>query len=312
MTRRDGWLTARLRRAGVRVDVGRGAARMAAFRNGWAAGSDGVAFHRAGKTQFRYRERAAAVPGAPTLVFAADPPATVEFYDEVMEVFSQRFRVVVLELPAMGFSATTSDFGFGFTETNDDVARFLADIAGEGAVLAFSCVATLCAIDLAARRPELVSALVLIQGGSVAAFDRWKAARDPNGVLARPVLGQVLMRRMAPKRLRQWYELSAGRRDRVEGFCDCAAETMGHGAMWSLASAYQVYMDPDVELAEPAQPTLVVWGEADRSHPDGNARLCAEAIPHARSVVLPGLGHAPEVEDPAAVFRVVTEFLDAR
>jgi pimeloyl-ACP methyl ester carboxylesterase len=279
---------------------------MRRFREGWPAHtSSGVAFHRTPKVQYRY-----CVGGAgETIVFAADRPMTLEVYEELLAVFSRRFRVVVFELPAMGFSAAHESYGFGFRESNDDIALFLRAVAGPGAILAFSCVASLAAVDIAVRYPDLCSRLALIQGGDPEAFAVWKAGRDPKGILARPIVGQVAMRQLAPKRMPDWYRLSMGRSDRIERFCACARTSFAHGAQWSLASAYQIYMDAGVGLSAPAQPMLSLWGEADRSHPPSNAHALRRLAPHARCESFADLGHTPELEDPERVFAAISSFI---
>jgi pimeloyl-ACP methyl ester carboxylesterase len=55
--------------------------------------------------------------------------------------------------------------------------------------------------------------------------------------------------------------------------------------------------------------TLILHGEADGVVDPRNAKLLAERIPHARLVLLPGLGHLFFWEDPAAFAREVTSFL---
>jgi pimeloyl-ACP methyl ester carboxylesterase len=49
----------------------------------------------------------------------------------------------------MGFTAAASGYGFGFTESNDDLAGFICAVCGTGCVFAFSCAPSL------APRPEL-------------------------------------------------------------------------------------------------------------------------------------------------------------
>ncbi|MBU6374348.1 MAG: alpha/beta hydrolase [Alphaproteobacteria bacterium] len=299
------WIT----RLGLGVDTAGAGARMRRFREGWPAkASPDVAFHRSPNVQFRYR----AAGSGPTIVFTADPPMSLETYDAVIATFAERFRVVVLELPAMGFSATSERFRFGFRETGDEIAHFLRAVCGEGAILAFSCAAGLSAIDIAMRAPDLCSRLALIQAGDVAAFEVWKAGRDPKGILAKPIVGQLVMRRLAAKRMPDWYALSVGKRDMIAPFCACAATSFDHGAMWSLASAYQCYLDPRVTLAPPRQPVLSIWGEADRSHPPQNRHSLTRLAPQTQCVTFADLGHTPELEDPARVFAAITAFLDAR
>lgn len=295
------------KRLGVLSDTSGGRKRQRAFANGWPATTSAeIKFHVTHSVQFRYRERLGPGADAPTIVFCADPPVTLEAYDELLQVFASRFRVIVFELPAMGFSATTSAFKFQFRETNDEIAHFIRAVAGEGAILAFSCAAGLAAVDIAAREPALASRLVLFQTGDVAAFQRWKALRDPKGVLARPILGQIMMRRLAPSRMPAWFDLSVGNRSRIDPFCACVSESFSHGALWSLASAYQVYLDPTERLAEPAQPILSIWGRADRSHPRENEASALNFSAAVDAVAFDDLGHFPELEDPARIFKIIS------
>lgn len=301
-------MTTALQRLGARLDTFGASARQKRFRSGWpATATDGVKFHPTGKVQYRYR----AAGSGPAIVFTVDPPMTIEVYEELFRVFTRRFRVIVVELPAMGFSAASADYGFEFSETNDDLAEFLAAVAGEGAIFAFSCAAAMAAIDIAARRPALASHLTLIQGGDAAAFDLWKRGRDPKGVLARPVLGQMIMKRLAPKRMPQWYKLSVGKTGEIARFCACAERSFAHGALWSLASAYQIYMRPDIALTRPPQKMLSLWGAADRSHPKENEHSLRRLAPGLQTETYADLGHTPELEDPARVFSSITRFLKA-
>jgi len=62
-------------------------------------------------------------------------------------------------------------------------------------------------------------------------------------------------------------------------------------------------------LGEVAVPTLVVVGEHDRPDIHAMAAALAGGIGGAGQVVLPGTGHLPNMEQPAAFNRVVLEFL---
>lgn len=288
------------------IDTWDGAAKIRRFRSSWPAKtSPDIRFHDTGMVQYRYRDSGS----GQTIILTVDPPMTLEVYDRLIDLFAQHFRVVAVELPAMGFSAARPGYRFGFRETNDDLAAFIRAVCGPRSIFAFSCVASLAAIDIANRQPDLATHLCLLQAGGVEAFARWKAARDPKGILARPILGQLAMKQMAPKRMPQWYGLSVGRQDQISQFCACAERSFDQGAMWSLASAYQLYMSLSEELPRPAQPILSIWGAADRSHPADNAHTLAQLYPEVTSVTLDGLGHTPELEDPDAVLDAVVNFL---
>ncbi len=302
-------MTGLLTRLGARLDTQGGEAKMARFRTGWpAAATPQVAFYRTAKVQYRFLEAG----NGPTIVFTCDPPMTIEVYGPLVAAFAAHFRVIVVELPAMGFSAATTDYAFGFRETNDDLAAFLRAVAGEGSIFAFSCAASLAALDIAGRMPELASHLTLMQAGGTAAFAIWKAGRDPQGILAKPVLGQLAMARMAPKRMPQWYGLSVGRKEQIPHFCTCAERSFAHGAMWSLASAYQIYLEQRDELPRPQQPILSIWGAADRSHPARNAHSLARLYEGVKVVTLDDLGHTPELEAPDLVLAAILDFVGKR
>lgn len=297
-----------LTRLAARLDTWGGARKAKLFRKSWPAASrPDVRFFDTGKVQYRYRERGS----GPAIVFTADPPATLELYDRLLEIFSTRFRVIIFEPPAMGFSAARASFGFGFSETNDDIARFLEAVAGPSAILAFSCVAGLAAVDLAARRPDLVRGLVLIQTTDWRGFQIWKEARDPKRILGKPFVGQLAMKQMARSRAPMWFDLAVGARELIAPFCACASETLARGAGWTLASAYQRYLTKGPSPLHPiATPTLALWGAADRSH---NADAAARASTFGADVTLESfshVGHFPELEDTEIAFQRIAAFVD--
>jgi len=302
-------MTGLVQKIALRMEAQYNAKHIPGFKAGWAATSRAdIRFFETEKVLFRYREKAGP-DGAPTLVFSADPPITLEQYDELIELASKNFRVVVFELPGMGFSPGKSGYRFGFRETNDEVAMFLEAIAGPQAIIAFSCAAGLAALDLAYRRPELVSALVLIQTTDVAGFVRWKSGRDPKGILAKPILGQLAMRKAAPARMPSWFRLSLGREDHEERFCSCCQTSMKHGALWSLASAYQVYLKSDIALAPVTQPALAIWGEADGSHTTQNRDAIRSVAPDAQIRSFEMLGHFPELQEPSLVYPTIRDWV---
>ncbi len=57
-------------------------------------------------------------------------------------------------------------------------------------------------------------------------------------------------------------------------------------------------------------PTLIAWGERDRTIPPAHGREAHAAIPHSRLVILPGVAHFPHLEDPAALAAVLREFIE--
>lgn len=282
-------------------------ARRKRFRNGWPATSrEDIRFLEAGGVLFRYRERGS----GPVLLFCADPPVTLEMYDELLAQFAPHFRTVVFEAPEMGFSVANRRFDFSFQQTNSAIVAFMEAVTGPGCITAFSCVAGLSSIAIAADRPDLVSKIVLIQTPSWQEEVRWKYTRDPKGILARPVIGQLAMRKLRQSRAPLWFRLAVGRGDRLEPWCDCAQHTIREGAGWDLASAFQNYLTDTPGFSRQAcQPMLLLWGAKDGSHPDtvrDSARTHASGP--VTAITYEDLGHFPELEDPSRVLPDILAF----
>ncbi len=70
-----------------------------------------------------------------------------------------------------------------------------------------------------------------------------------------------------------------------------------------------IRFDPVARLQTIRAPTLLLWGEQDRMIPFTNAADYQKAIPRAKLVPLPGVGHLPQEEAPQRSLAVVREFL---
>jgi pimeloyl-ACP methyl ester carboxylesterase len=77
-------------------------------------------------------------------------------------------------------------------------------------------------------------------------------------------------------------------------------------------TAQVMLRDPRETLARIQAPTLLLWGEKDAMIPFANSADYLRAIPNARLVALPGLGHVPFEEDPDTSLAPVRAFLDER
>lgn len=78
--------------------------------------------------------------GTSTIVFAADPPIVIEYYDRLAEQLEKDFRVVNLEMPGSGYCLPKADLDFEFRTTNDLEASALRQIVTGPCMLAFPCV----------------------------------------------------------------------------------------------------------------------------------------------------------------------------
>ena len=163
-------------------------------------------------------------------------------------------------------------------------------------------VGAILATETAARFPERVDKLVLVGcpvWSPFTAKERLKEAAsqyDEKGLpKARTLKGLKEATTFAnPKQ--EW--LDANNQSRAK-----AGVWVGH-LMESLAHYDIMSRLPMVK----ASSTMVVYGEVDRLR-DG-AKLLQNNIANARKVILPGLGHIPQVEDPKAFLSALMPFLN--
>ena len=78
-----------------------------------------------------------------------------------------------------------------------------------------------------------------------------------------------------------------------------------------LAVLDQGLVDADLQRTLPRlrAPTLLIWGSADPIMEPAVRRTLRQALPHAKVVTFPGLGHNPFWEDPRACAAVIDDFL---
>jgi len=192
--------------------------------------------------------------------------------------------VIVPELPGFGYGVGGRRFGL---EDAPLVLGGLIERLGHGpAALVGHSFGALACLAVAAADPALVSRLVMI-----APPVRTASPRMPGNVL--PVLRTLL--RLPP----------AAALTVVTDFATRSPAALLRAAGEILA------LDGDPGVAEPAVPTMVMWGSRDALVPLGGAGWVARALPGARVSIIRGAGHLPMLDRPAEVVRELRDFLAA-
>ncbi|HSC15367.1 MAG TPA: alpha/beta fold hydrolase [Gammaproteobacteria bacterium] len=89
------------------------------------------------------------------------------------------------------------------------------------------------------------------------------------------------------------------------------AEETGPEAFVRQQTAIMNRVDSRPGLGAIACPTLVIVGEQDTLTPKDRAAEVAAAVPKARLIVVPDCGHLSTLEQPAALTRVLVDFLNS-
>jgi pimeloyl-ACP methyl ester carboxylesterase len=210
---------------------------------------------------------------------------------------SDAFRVIAPDLPGHGELA---HLPFTFAAGTDALAALIGAEAGGRAVVVGLSLGGYIAIELAARHPDLVAGLVL-SGCSVNFV-------GPLGLYLKAV--STLMRRgwlsqskaQAERKTRRMFSAALADVEEAQLAAGVYPEALGP------AFAEMAGRDYTIPLASYPGPGLLLNGEKDRPSRRGAARFLA-AMKHGQLEVIPGAGHACNLDDPDAYNRAVRGFL---
>ena len=231
---------------------------------------------------------------APSIVFVHGTRLSRGMWRAQMDELRDTYRVIALDLPGHGALA---DRLFTVGGAADEVARAIELAAGGRAVVVGLSLGGYVAMDLAARRPELVRGLVL--SGATA---------EPVGWLATPYLALAwLMDRLdgpAADAVNTWFFRAR--------FGPAIADPIVTGGFWSAGGALAlralVGQRFVPRLAAYPGPTLIVNGEWDLLF-----RLAAgtfgRAAHDARRVRLRGATHLANLDRPKAFSLAIRRFV---
>jgi pimeloyl-ACP methyl ester carboxylesterase len=225
-------------------------------------------------------------------------------------LLDNRFRMVALDLPGFGLTGPdpTGDYS---DERSVAVLVALLDRLGIGqAAVVGSSMGGRIAWRFAAAEPARVSKLVLMAPDGFASFGR-EYGRTPERL---PWLMRLLPY-TAPKPL---LERTMRNAYAVPGTLTDAVVERYH-AMLLAPGVRRAILDrvlqtrllqPEPILATIRAPVLLLWGELDGAVPATHAADYERALPDARIVILPGIGHVPMEEAPEASAQALRAFLD--
>jgi pimeloyl-ACP methyl ester carboxylesterase len=276
--------------------------------NGPASRSrDGIRFLDLGLATIRYRKVG---NGKQVIVFETDPPIVIEHYDYLIACLKQDFTVVVFEPPGFGFSIPSMQLDYRYATLVGLTEAFLDALNLGPVTFVAPCVLGYGGMGLAQKRPDLIRHLVLSQVPSWEEMLKWKAGRDPNGLLSLPVFSQLLLKVLKRKRTPVWFERALGDKHQVDAFNQIAQQAFAQGASFNLASGFQRLLVGDSPLPKHlSQEALFLWGDADSSHCDTCKQSSIRMMPNAHAVHIESAGHFPELEAPDTVIDHITQFI---
>ena len=246
-------------------------------------------------------------PDAPAVVFGHGLLFSGWMFAAQIEALRTDYRCLTIDWRGQGDSPPARS-GYDMDTLSGDAIRLIEQVVGEPVHYVGLSMGGFVGQRIAARRPELVRSLTLL--------DTSAEPESLRGRVEYPLLAAVY-HLLGPKAVRAPVEkVMLGPAFRAEprskpivdewmqrlSQCDRAAIRR---AVLGVATRAGVTK----EIAAIKAPTLVIVGEQDAATPQKRARRIAELIPDALLEIVPNCGHSSTIEQPEAVTALLQAFL---
>ncbi len=214
-------------------------------------------------------------------------------------------RKVTLDLPGFGLSDHAAPIIEDFADAMAAATETICD--GRTSVVMGNGLGAFISLEMAIRRPELISRLVLVGCGAAfpeearPAFQKMIDLVSSEGMEA---VIPVALRRIFTEDYLATHPDEARERARVLADTDPTAFINACTALYGL--------DFGGTVAGITAPTLIVVGEDDQATPPAMAEHLHGLLPNSELSVLPGLAHAPQLQDPQGFVDAIRPFLEGR
>ena len=248
---------------------------------------------------------------APAILLLHGFGASLQAWDDWAPALEKNLRVLRIDIPGFGLSGPAVNQDYSDAA---DVARVIAvmdQLGVQQVIVAGHSMGGRIAWNLAAAHPERVSQLVLLSPDGFP---------DPNAKSDKTYEVPALLG-LLPYSLPQWALRMGGVAPAFADDSQLTPQMMQRYHDMMLAPGVRTALldrmrqtrnsDPVARLKSITVPTLLIWGEKDAFIPVSNAQDYLNAMPQAKLVTLPGVGHVLHEEAPQASVQAVLDFLSA-
>ena len=233
------------------------------------------------------------------VVFANSLGTDLRVWDKIVHRLPPDLRLIRYDKRGHGLSSCPAG-PYSLEQLTQDAEQLLDHLGVTSCVFVGLSIGGMIGQGLAARRPDLVRALVLSNSAAkMGNAQMWKdriAAISQSGIeaLATPILDRWFGSafRMQPE-IEGWRNMLC--RTPVEGYVGCCA---------AIAEA-----DLRTGTAQLLLPVLGIGSSEDGACPPDTVRATTELVPTARYVEIKGAGHLPCVEKPEEFAGLLTDYL---
>ncbi|MFI8947789.1 alpha/beta fold hydrolase [Streptomyces sp. NPDC053750] len=243
-------------------------------------------------------------PDAPVLLLIHGSATSSRSWDALVPLLTPRHRVIRIDLPGHGRSAEPVDGDYAIPEQGRRIGTALGRLGIERAVAVGHSSGGYAATALAEQRPDLVTALALINTGpGMDAF----IAPGPTAINPAqwpPTDEQI--RQFASTGFRAGYQVPQELVDELRGMTFRALT-----AAMQASTAYLTQQTLPDRLTTLGKPLQVIFGDQDRRWRPSSA-ADYRVVRGAQVEWLTGAGHTPILEEPSRTAALLLPFLQRR
>ena len=253
-------------------------------------------------------------PALPLLVLLHGFGDSHTSWEGWVRVLRGRYRLISVDFPGHGLTRAPAGTSLSGAGLADFIDAFAAKLALPKFAVAGNSMGGAVAWQVAVRHPQRIDALVLVDAAGFAndkppgetplAFKilRYRAGR----ALLRNIDNRPLIEMSLKFDVFEQALITPALVDRWAKF----QRAPGHRAILMNVDLGGLSEAAAAPLHDIAVPTLILWGESDPLIEPASAYKFAAAIPGAKVVTYPKVGHLPQLEIPARSAAAVADFLD--
>lgn len=216
---------------------------------------------------------------------------------EPLSLLSENRRVLAYDHRGSGITLTPAET-ITFDRLVEDVFVVMDALGVERCVLAAMSMGAAVALGAALRRPERISALVLVDS-----LDLRGIAQEGNDMF---LMG---LQHDYPRALEGFINACVVEAD-SDHIKNWGRHILNRATQEAAIALYKLSRTINLrdDLNRITQPTLLIHGDADRLASVESARWLAEMIPQVKLRMIPGAGHVPILTRPDVVAREIEQF----
>lgn len=242
---------------------------------------------------------------------------TYRVWDRMIPYLSANYRVLAIDYLGVGDSDKPAEgFRYSVEEQADIVSGLIRGLGFRKVRVIGASYGSMIALNMATRYPDLVEAVVCIEGGAFSVPDILRY-RGMSRVLGWPVFGDALLGMMRTNLFRRtvaksvmgnaWESMSPGDREEVAGILSANVKTASRVSWHRIDRIIRGTIDFTEAAGKCRVPVLYLYGGASkyRGMAERNARFLRENLPSAEVARIEDGIHDLQMQHPGQVAKII-------